>query len=350
MFIGSFEARRYRGIDGLSLKRLSRANLITGSNGIGKTALIEAIWLFTGRHNTPLLWNPNVQRSFNPVVDPVAELSDGFIEIQAKENQKNHEWKVEFEPVDSVGEVLVNAGDTQETIQIPVVGELHTWIDGKKIGSDSKGAVHQTKLGAVLYKTPPRPLEKTTSIIEGTSWLLAKPEEYLQRYSSIVRSGLKDRLIEAVNLILPGIKDLELLTDKTGTVQLSARVLDTSRTRQLPLHSLGGGVVRMLRLYLSLFTARNGLVLIDEIENGMHFSVLRNLWDLVRKWSREWDVQLVATTHSNECIEAAMAAFETEPDGLSIHRLYGDDSGSVKAVTFTGETLEGARDLDLEVR
>lgn len=350
MFIGSFQTTRYRGIDGLSLNKLSRVNLITGVNGIGKTALIEAIWLFTGRHNTPLLWNPNVQRSFNPVIDPIAELSDGYIEIRAKENQKERKWKVELEPVDSVGEVLVNAGDTQETIQIPVVGELHTWIDGKKINGRDRGSIHQTKLGAVLYRSPPRPREMRPCIIEGTNWQLATPDEYLQRYSDIVRAGFKTALIDAVNLILPKIKDLELLTDKTGTVQLSASASNASKTRQLPLHSLGGGVIRLFRLYLSLFTARNGIVVIDEIENGMHFSALGNLWELVRKSSRDWNVQFIATTHNNECIEAAMAAFEEEPSDLSIHKLFSDESGRVRAITFTGETLKGARDLDLEVR
>ena len=350
MNIRSFEAIRYRGINGLSLNSLSRANLITGVNGIGKTALIEAIWLFAGRHNTPLLWNANVQRSFNSVVDPVAELSDGFIEIRGIENQKEHKWKVEFEPIGSIGEVLVNAGDTQETIQIPVVGELHTWIDGKKINSKDRGTIHQTKLGAVLYRSPPRPPEKRPCIIEGANWQLAAPDEYLQRYSDIVRSGFKKALIEAVNLILPKIKDLELLTDKTGIVHLSANTSNSSKNTQLPLHSLGGGVVRLFRLYLSLFTARDGIVVIDEIENGMHYSVLRKLWDLVRRGSRDWDVQFIATTHSSECIEAAMAVFEGEPDDLSIHKLYSDESGSVKATTFTGETLEGARDLHLEVR
>ena len=101
---------------------------------------------------------------------------------------------------------------------------------------------------------------------------------------------------------------------------------------------------------MNFFTARNGMVLVDEVENGMHYSALQDLWRLVRSAAHEWDVQFVATTHSGECIEAAMSAFESEPADLSIHKLYTDASGGVKATTFTGETLEGARDLHLEVR
>ena len=62
--LSSFEAVHYRGIDGLSLPKLNHVNLITGANGVGKTALIEAIWLFMGRHNTQIaVERENVQRS-----------------------------------------------------------------------------------------------------------------------------------------------------------------------------------------------------------------------------------------------------------------------------------------------
>lgn len=347
MSISSFEAIHYRGISGLSLKNLSRANLVTGVNGTGKTALIEAIWLFTGRYNTALLWNRNVQRSDHPVMDPVAELSDGFIELRGKENGTECKWKAGFEPIEQVGEVSVKAGNTKETIQIPMMGRLHTWIDDEKIDNEDQIAIHQTPRGAVLHQLHPQPQNRGPSVIEGTNWQLATPDEYLQRYSDMVRKGYKQALIEAINLILPRIQDIELLTDETGKPYLSA---NTSKNTQLPLQALGGGVVRLFRLYLNFFAARNGTVLIDEIENGMHYSVLRNLWELVCRGSRDWNVQFVATTHSAECIEAAMAAFESEPDDLSIHKLYTDESGSVKAITFTGETLEGARDLHLEIR
>ena len=84
----NFEAIHYRGIDGLSLPSLSRANLITGINGVGKTALIEAIWLFTGRHNPGLLWNPNVQRSNYQGTNPVSELSGDLLELHGTEKWK----------------------------------------------------------------------------------------------------------------------------------------------------------------------------------------------------------------------------------------------------------------------
>ncbi|MDE0204599.1 MAG: AAA family ATPase [Candidatus Tectomicrobia bacterium] len=345
MSIDSFEAIRYRGIAGLSLKNLSRANLITGENGVGKTALIEALWLFTGRRNPGLLWNTNVQRSSHPVIDPVAELSDGPIELVGSENGKEDSWKIEFEAVERVERVPFDDSDT-ESPPIAIAGRLHSWI-GDELIDEGPRSMRDSPNGAVLYGTPSLREKKGNCIIEGTSWQLVMPDEFLQRYSDMVREGRKRALTEATNLILPGIQDIEILTDKSGKSYLSA---NTVTNVQLPLQALGGGVVRLFRLYLNFFTARRGMVLVDELENGMHHSVLRDLWGLVRSAMHEWDVQFVATTHSAECIEAAMAVFESEPDDLSIHKLYRDESGGVKAVTFAGETLEGARDLDLEIR
>ena len=93
------------------------------------------------------------------------------------------------------------------------------------------------------------------------------------------------------------------------------------------------------------------MLYVDEIENGLHHSVLEEIWLHARAWMRQWDVQLVATTHSDECIQAAMAAFENTPDELAIHRLYRNaETSKVEATTFTGEALEGARNLNLETR
>ena len=168
MSISSFEAIRYRGISGLSLKGLSRANLITGVNGVGKTALIEAIWLFTGRRNPGLLWNTNVQRSNHPVIDPVVELSDGFIELQGKENGKEDKWKIEFEPVEQFEGVPFGVSDADKSLQISIAGWLHARLDDKPVDEGIRSA-HDTPWGAVMYGAPLNQVKNGSGIIEGTS-------------------------------------------------------------------------------------------------------------------------------------------------------------------------------------
>lgn len=344
----SFEAVHYRGIDGLSLPKLSHANLITGANGVGKTALVEAIWLFMGRYNLGLLWNPNVQRSTNQIVNPILELSDKPLTFRGTDTNGCDEWKVAFEKSaemtwDTV--VVTDSGNKME--QHPLIGQLRVWINDEELASELSYR-HNTPKGLVSYaRSEPTILSMPPCMIEGTRWQLDISEEYLKLYSDIVREGRKDDLTNAVNFILPNIKDIQILTDETGGSYLS---VITDNGAQLPLKDIGGGVVRLLKLYLSFSAVRNGMVLIDEIENGIHYSVMRDLWDRVRDWIREWNVQFIATTHSAECIDAAMEAFADEPNDLSIHNLFANESGNIKAATFTGEALEGARNLNLEVR
>ena len=346
--LASFEAVRYRGIDGLSLPRLSHANLVTGVNGIGKTALLEAIWLFTGRYNPMLLWNANVQRSTNPVLDPVARLSSNTLELHGVENGTSHQLKCIFEKVADIARpATIGNALEQNLAQLPVAGRIDTYLDGE-LANGNIGGMQPTPWGMVTHQKPVPPMTRPNCVIEGTKFQLDTSGEYLQRYSDMVRENRKGELTNAINLILPKIKGVEILTDKMGGSYLSAVTTDGV---QLPFHDLGGGVVRLSRLLLSFFTSRDGILLTDEMENGIHHSVLREVWIFARRWMHEWNVQFVATTHSDECIEAAMTVFADAPEDLSIHKLFmNEETGKVEAATFTGETLEGARDLDLEIR
>ena len=51
---------------------------------------------------------------------------------------------------------------------------------------------------------------------------------------------------------------------------------------------------------------------IDEIENGLHYSVHKDVWRPLELWQRQLDIQVFATTHSYEMIRAAYEAFKEE--------------------------------------
>ena len=120
--LSSFTAVRYKGIDGLALPRLSQANLITGVNGVGKTALIEAIWLFMGRYNPTLLWNANVQRARNAVRNPVDRLSGAELELHGMESGQHHSVRWTFERVSELVRPLTVGDEAERIVQLPVVG------------------------------------------------------------------------------------------------------------------------------------------------------------------------------------------------------------------------------------
>lgn len=346
--LNSFNAVRYRGIDGVELPSLSRANLITGENGVGKTALIEAMWLFTGRYNPSLLWNANIQRSSGSILDPVSSLTDGELELRGEENGKSHKIQQSFLKVEGDLPSAKISGPLKDGVKNlpPVVGIIRTCLDGQQ-AEESQG-LHATPLGSVLFETLDAPAGRPNCVIESAKFQHETSAEYIRRYSDLVRRGRKKDLVEALEIVVEGAEDMEILTKDSEESYLSIVLEDGKR---LPLHDLGGGAVRLVRLMLGFSAARDGVLLSDELENGIHYTVQRELWDRARRWMDEWNVQLVATTHSAELIDAAIDAFSDSPGDLSIHKLFRNgDTGPVKIVTFTGDALVGAKDLNLEVR
>ena len=115
------------------------------------------------------------------------------------------------------------------------------------------------------------------------------------------------------------------------------------------LRSYGDGLTRIFGLALALVNAANGLLLIDEVENGIHYSVQADLWKLVLRSAKRLNIQVFATTHNWDCIEAFQSvASETEDDGILIRLAKRGES--IQAFLFSGKELKIVAREHIEVR
>ena len=357
--IESFHAVHYRDIDGLRLKHLGAVNLITGPNGAGKTSLAEAIWLFNGRFTPALSWNPHVQRSLRSVVDPFARVvRGGAVDLAGTERGNPHNWKAAFEPMPTAGgagtadsgqRVALSAKPPEvdgRTWPVPPRGRLRVWLDGDEAGGEPGILAEVSGEGMVIMPAIHRPANHRPAVIHLPSFSMDMDEETIARFSTLVAQGRKDNVKNTLRVFLPLLTDIEVITDQKGKPFILATTIENER---LPLQALGGGMTRLFRLFVAFHDFRGGLVVIDEIENGLHYLVLPTLWQKVQAMTGEFDVQVFATTHSQECIEAALNTFSDNPDQLAVHALSRHDDG-VHAVTYSGETLAAARDINLDMR
>jgi AAA15 family ATPase/GTPase len=118
----------------------------------------------------------------------------------------------------------------------------------------------------------------------------------------------------------------------------------------IPVTQLGQGFSRLLDIYSEIVASESKVLLIDEIENGLHYSVLPTIWKGLFNAAKEMDVQIFATTHSWECVLAADAAAREEKEyDLNLIRLDRVDD-NIKATTVDKDALNSAKELHWEMR
>ncbi len=352
----SFSVQKYRGINGLELSTLApRVNLFTGENGVGKTALIEALWLFHGRYNPSLPWNQHLHRGTRAPVDAVSALvPDGErIELTGAELKGESRLWLQFERFSSVAHGMTNGGragtvdGAPQDLPLPVIGRLRIWVDGQEVDMDSENwTFFQSPEGNIAVPKLQVPTDRAGGVIMLDDPRMA--EGHVQRFSKLVDQGERSYLLNVLCALRPNVRDVEILIrEEDGKPYVSATMQDGQRRA---LHELGGGMTRLFRFVVDAFEVRRGIVFIDEIENGFHYKVLPNLWRHLKEISEKLGVQVFATTHSAECIDAAIGAFRDDLTDLAVHGLFQNEENEVRSTCFTGDRLDGAFEIDLELR
>jgi AAA15 family ATPase/GTPase len=119
----------------------------------------------------------------------------------------------------------------------------------------------------------------------------------------------------------------------------------------IPITQLGEGFVRLLRIFSEVLLSESKIILIDEIENGIGYRAQVDLWRGLAANIQEADIQIFATTHSYECIQAAHEVFSASDSyDFALHRLERADNGEIHVVTYNQESLDTSFELNFEVR
>jgi predicted ATP-dependent endonuclease of OLD family len=168
-------------------------------------------------------------------------------------------------------------------------------------------------------------------------------------WDTIALTEDENTIVSALRSISPSIEKIVLVQtpNARNTRTLMAKLEEFPEP--VPFKSLGEGVDHLLSISLALIRARNGIILVDEVENGIHYSVQASLWEMIFKQSKRWNIQVFATTHSWDCVEGFQIAASTLQGSASLFRL--ERRGSdIDAVRFAPSEIEIARRESIEVR
>ena len=230
---------------------------------------------------------------------------------------------------------------------VPSQGRLRVWLDGVEASSEQVSLVQVPGGGAFIAPSIQPPANHRPAVMHLPSFSMDVDEETIKLLSALIAKGRKDHLKSTLRILLPLLSDVEVITDHTGRPFILAT---TTESERLPLQALGGGMARLFRLFVAFHEFHGGIVVIDEIENGLHYRVLPDLWRQIQAMTGNLDVQVFATTHSEECIDAALDTYSAKPGGLAVHVLSGGHGDGVRAVTYFGETLEAAHEINIDLR
>ena len=339
--------RNYRGFDDVSVGDLGRINLVAGRNNAGKTALLEAIRLLCGAADPRMAVNSNIVR-----LVPRGEQPSWMAETY---------WKPFFHGLDT-GRSLTVCGCHAS------VGDMNLEIEWERSRkteisrTGGNGALEKGLYSLKFTYTDPNAGRIESEARETTDkFEFDQKDRYVPFDSAILQPGSGDVRDDAVRLgqlrkrkLGAGFLDaLRVIEPRLQRAEDNASSgvpiihVDVGLPELVPLPVMGAGMTHLARIVLAVASVRGGVVLVDEIENGLHHSILPDVWQVVGREAGRSNVQMFATTHSFECIEAAYEALGK--DGFRLHRLEAGESG-VRCVTYAPEEVETALRHDMELR
>ncbi|MBE7473653.1 MAG: ATPase [Anaerolineae bacterium] len=353
----SFTIKNFRCFHNFSMEPLERVNLIAGKNNTGKTSLLEALFLHIGSNNPALPLRINAFRGieqmaieademwgwlfFSKRIEETIELTS-LSEDNIRRVLRIFLTEPEKAQLAASGNGSATSSKTIESITT-AVGPHDLTLQYEDTGGQS--GTSRAFIVSDGVKTERAPLTPSPVGVF-LSTRVRFPTEDAERFSKLDAIGRQNEVLTTLSFLEPRLKRLAVLV-RGGAPMING---DIGVGELVPLPLMGEGVVRLASIVLAIANAQNGTVLIDEVENGLHYSVMVNVWKAIAFAARQSNTQIFATTHSWECIRAAHEAFsESDIYDFRLHRLDRADS-EIRAVTYDQDMLAAADVSDLEVR
>ena len=357
--IQSVSFQNFRGFKNLELPELAQITLLSGKNNAGKSTVLEGVFLLVD-HYDPMCFgkicnfrNLSATPDFDILWKPL------FYQLNADEPIRisahlEHDIELTYYREDSYS---------------PLPQDF-TWMTPEAMSRFISSAQNGYTLGFQFT-------QKETSYTETGHFIAASPDGTVLNMNTSFPNNQKISmpLTQVINSQIATIPPVELF----GKLELDGRkseILDILRKmdrtlsdittitvggqtqlygnmggKLLPMRLAGDGMNRLLFIMLSIMENPNAIILIDEIENGFHYSMYPILWEAIANVAQKSNCQVIATTHSYECVAGAVEGIEKAGmrDNFCFFRMAQEKNGR-RAYRFSSDTIRTALDAEMEVR
>ena len=372
----SLSIRNFRGISQLTINPLGRINLIAGKNGAGKTGVLESLWILSGPDMPDLAQRVSNFRGLPPpnAGTIFVDLFNGF-DIDSKiviiggtgHGTRRRTLTIHLNERSSLTTTLPRpSGNPVESdwgreTQLLSEGQyeiVFDYLDDNDRRYNSRAWFVEQAVGA--QPQMPYPITVTNAgVSQHRDIVKGRPnsvfmgalyrnslEEDARRFGDLQLKGNDREILTILRALEPRLQSITPVLVNTVPIMHA----NIGENRPIAARLLGEGFNRTFSIAVAMDSISGGMLLIDEIENGLHHSVMKDVFAQLFELAVRFDVQVVASTHSAECIRAAYGALgHGNSEAFTFHRIDRVD-GHSKATYFDGDMLETAMLHEMEVR
>ena len=347
--VNELEVKNFRCFEHVHLTGLKRITVIVGGNGSGKTSLLEAVFLAIT--NSPA----------------VALRLRGF-------RSMGQQVKLDAESSQHVWSDLFHNQDPRRTIQIDLRGGSRE--DDRSVQvvrADQDSLTIPLGIQVDVPITSNSPMTFTWKDARGVYPLVARigekgmelgevpisirgaffpsqfalnPEETAGRFSILSKAGGKPRFLKTFQSVFPEITDITVEID-AGSWMVYVRPDDRT---PIPVALYSGAANRLIAILLAIAEYDRGIVLVDEAEDGIHYSAMPRAWQSLYSFATHYKTQLLASTHSAEGLRAVADCMKGHERDFAFIRTTRKGTPSAEVQIFSGSDLENAVLSGYEVR
>lgn len=339
------EIERFRGIRHASIEGFKQINLFFGKNNCGKSSLLESLFLASGLSNPLLPIRVNVMRGYSKA--RLNDLKLDFYNLDTSrpihirmENEEKRDLDISlFEQ--SQNNVSINADDNNilSNVQEGKYGlKFDFKVNGRhyesQIRFDSANSTEATSIVSDQYAESLRctylsPKYDFNASIQGLKNILQNKDEHF--------------IVEGLKIIEPRVTDFIFADNEM--------LVDIGLAKRIPVNMMGDGARKIVSLLTAVYDCKDGALLVDEISNGFHYSVMGSLWKVLINAAVRNNTQLFVTTHDNDSIKGLRnAALNEFDDIVAAFKLLKTSDDELKAYHYSLESLDYSINQEIEVR
>jgi len=368
----SLYIKNFKNLKELTIPSLMPVNLIFGGNNSGKSSLLEALSVYLSNGSEENLRNILRGRGFYAALgmqsksdndaflryikDYYLSLFSGMSEDYSNDfsiqigERKDDRGNVFIRQV-HLAQMLTDRGGMEYKIQV-LSPDKQVSVDGADELFDGLEVSAGNSSYIIRYPYPrqsslPMQGKKNFCYVRTSDFDVSKNAKL---YDAIALSPNEKYVIEALNVISPDVERITFINEPLSTLPIGRYPVVSLKNNggRIRVSSMGDGINRILTIILAMLNSIDGVLLIDEFENGLHYSVQQKLWNIIFMLSEKLNIQVFATTHSNDCISGFTQA-NTSGLGQGI-RLDNISDGVTATIYDNNADLSFAIDNSIEIR